>query len=160
MRRNPAKTLRPFTGHHMAMVLVTFFAIVIGVNIIMARYAIMTFGGTVVDNSYVASQKFNRWLSEARREQALGWSVSDPVRADGGEVLLHVHNAYKAPLAGAAIMARAEHPLGREGTRELRFMETAPGSYSSTQALPAGRWKLRIRIVYAREELDLASEVH
>ena len=57
-------------------------------------------------------------------------------------------------------MARAEHPLGREGTRELRFMETAPGSYSSTQALPAGRWKLRIRIVYAREELDLASEVH
>ena len=59
-----SKEKRPgeFTGRHMAMILVTFFGIVIAVNITMARYASSTFGGLVVDNIYVASLNFNGWL--------------------------------------------------------------------------------------------------
>ena len=34
-----------------------------------------TFGGVVVENSYVASQDFNGWLDEARAERALGWDA-------------------------------------------------------------------------------------
>ena len=64
-----------FTGKHMAAVLVCGFAIVIGVNLFMARAAISTFGGLVVENSYVASQNFNGWLEEARQVKSFGWTV-------------------------------------------------------------------------------------
>ena len=37
-----------FTGRHMAAILVAFFAIVITVNVTMARFAMSTFGGKVV----------------------------------------------------------------------------------------------------------------
>jgi len=63
---------RPFTGRKMAAIMVAFFAVVIIVNVYMAREASSTFGGVVVENSYVASQQYNRWLDEASAENALG----------------------------------------------------------------------------------------
>jgi nitrogen fixation protein FixH len=54
--------IRTFTGWHMALILIGFFAVVVGVNLLMARFASSTFGGVVVENSYVASQQFNGWL--------------------------------------------------------------------------------------------------
>ncbi len=66
---------RIFTGWHMTTILVSFFAVVMAVNFTMARMAISTFGGTVVDNSYVASQNYNIWLNAADRQERLGWQV-------------------------------------------------------------------------------------
>jgi len=51
-----------FTGWHMTFILVSFFAVVIAVNLTMAHFASSTFGGLVVENSYVASQKYDGWL--------------------------------------------------------------------------------------------------
>lgn len=159
MQSSGPRRIRRFTGYHMTTILVVFFAIVIAVNVIMARYAIGTFGGTVVENSYVASQKFNGWLKEARREKALGWTLSDPKR-DQDHLVLHVDEASSVPLTGAAVTMRAEHPLGQAPERDLRFMEIAPGQYRSLEILPAGRWKLRIRVVQAGHEMDTAAEVY
>lgn len=151
---------RRFTGHHMAAILISFFAIVIAVNVTMARYATSTFGGTVVDNSYVASQKFNRWLAEARREKALGWAVSAPTRDESSHIVLRLKGAGGEPLGGAGLTVRAEHPLGRAPDQALRFIETAPGAYRSTGPLPNGRWKLRIHITRGADTLDIAGEVY
>ncbi|WP_037492794.1 FixH family protein, partial [Sphingobium sp. HDIP04] len=65
--------IRRFTGWHMTAILAAFFAVVIAVNMLMATVAVRSFGGTVVENSYVASQKFNGWLAQARAQQRLGW---------------------------------------------------------------------------------------
>src|SRR3546814_2526847 len=59
-----------FTGRHAAMILVAFFGVVIAVNIVMASFALSTFGGTVVDNSYVASQHYNQWLARADAQRS------------------------------------------------------------------------------------------
>ena len=101
-----------FTGRHMAAILIAFFGVVMTVNFIMARFALSTFGGTVVDNSYVASQKFNGWLRPARREKAMGWTVSNPAR-EQDHIVISAKNAAGSPLAGAAVTMLAEHPLGR-----------------------------------------------
>src|SRR3546814_16112365 len=53
------------------------------VNFLMASLATSTFSGVVVENSYVASQHFNRWLDEAAQEKALGWKVDVQRRTDG-----------------------------------------------------------------------------
>ena len=152
------KTVRHFTGVHMATILVSFFAVVVTVNVTMARYASTTFGGTVVDNSYVASQKFNGWLAEARKEKALGWAVAAPARDESGHIILRVADANGEPLSGAGLKARAEHPLGRAPEQALRFIETAPGTYRSAEPLADGRWKLRIHIARGTDTLDIAGE--
>ena len=72
-----------FTGRHMAAILIGFFAVVLAVNLMLARLASSTFGGVVVENSYVASQHFNRWLDAAAAERSLGWKAQASRRADG-----------------------------------------------------------------------------
>lgn len=135
--------IRPFTGRHMTLILVTFFGVVFAVNFTMARLAIGSFGGTVVDNSYVASQKFNGWLKEARAQKALGWSAKVALDADR-----HVAIDVSAP-GGKAMMeasGTASHPLGRAADIPLRFIPIAPDRLRSIEALPAGRWTLHITI--------------
>lgn len=158
MTSGTPKKIRRFTGYHATAILVAFFGVVIAVNFVMARYAIETFGGTVVENSYVASQKFNGWLEEARREEELGWKVTAPVR-DGGRLTISATDALGRPLAGADVSMIAEHPLGRAPDRNLAFEEERPGTYISKGQLPAGRWKLRARILVNKRELSLAFEV-
>lgn len=134
-----------FTGWHMTIILVAFFAIVILVNIVMATLAVRSFGGKVVENSYVASQQFNGWLEQARRQDRLGWRSAialTPAR----HVRLTVHSAESAPVTAARVSAMAVHPLGRAPDVALSFRETAPGTYEATGALPQGRWQLNVRI--------------
>ena len=132
---------RAFTGWHMAAIVVAFFAAVIGVNSLNAWLAGSTFGGVVVENSYVASQDYNRWLDEAKAEQALGWSEVTTWRPDGRVVV-----ALKGAPANAVIIAMARHPLGALPDRRLTFDVLANGHYLSRQALPEGRWTLRLTI--------------
>ena len=76
-----------FTGKHMAAVFIGGFGVVIAVNLVMASYAVGSFHGTVVDNSYVASQKYNGWIAKAEASKALGWQAVPHRREDGRVVL-------------------------------------------------------------------------
>ena len=134
-----AFTTGPFTGKHFAVIIVAFFAVVVSVNVYMARAASSTFGGVVVENSYVASQNFNTWLAEAEREKALGWAAAATRQADNRIVV----TLTGAPEQGLALTAVARHPLGRAPDRELRFTRQADGSFVSDKPLDAGRWRLR-----------------
>ncbi|WP_345719153.1 FixH family protein [Rhizorhabdus phycosphaerae] len=145
-----------FTGRHMAASMVGFFTVVIAVNVTMATVASRTFGGTVVDNSYVASQHFNRWLDEAAAERKLGWTISADRSGDRADVLLR---GTDGPIAGATVTAIAQHPLGRDHDRPLRFESLGHGQYRSTQSLPAGRWRLRIEIRNGKDAARFVDEV-
>lgn len=129
-----------FTGRHMAAILVLFFAVVIAVNVTMASLAGSTFGGVVVENSYVASQHFNRWLAEAAKERELDWKAT-LARARDGHVVVTLSGGGEAALR---LAATARHPLGRLADRELTFVPGAAGRFVSTQPLPPGRWRLRL----------------
>ena len=141
--RNSATTGRPFTGWHMAIILVSFFAIVIAVNMLMASLASSTFGGVVVENSYVASQQFNGWLKQASAQQALGWKGGMARDGDGRATVGLVDSAGK-PIAAARVTAVAEHPLGQRPTTAIVLHETQPGLYAAP--LEAGRWRLRVTV--------------
>ncbi|MGI9408351.1 MAG: FixH family protein, partial [Hyphomicrobiaceae bacterium] len=65
--------IRPFTGRHMLSWMLAFFGVIVAVNITMAWFAGRTWTGLVVKNSYVASQKFNGHLRQARKQHARGW---------------------------------------------------------------------------------------
>jgi nitrogen fixation protein FixH len=137
------RPIRRFTGWHMTGLLVAFFLVVIAVNIVMATIAVRSFGGTVVDNSYVESQRFNRYLAQARAQEGLGWR--DWVGLDDARhVTLSLTDGAGEVIARARVTAVAQHPLGRAPDLSLAFREIAPGRYASEQALPVGRWQLRL----------------
>lgn len=137
--------IRRFTGWHMTTILVAFFGVVIAVNIVMARDAIRTFGGTVVENSYVASQHYDRWLAEARAQDAAGWRA-DPVVAGDRRLMLAVARG-GSRITRARVTVTASHPLGRlpERTLEMRWSDR-DGRFVSARPLPAGRWMLHIEV--------------
>lgn len=135
---------RRFTGGHMLMLMAAFFGTVVAVNLAMAMAATRTFGGTVVDNSYVASQRFNGWLEQAREQGALGWHGAVTLDHDRHVVVSLVKDG--RPLAGAELGAVARHPVGREADAELRFAGSGDGTYRSTRPLPAGRWLVHLEI--------------
>ncbi len=143
---------RYFTGRHMAAITVAFFAVVIAVNLVMATLATRSFGGTVVDNSYVASQHFNRWLGEADAQRRQGWGVSVTREKDHAIVSLN------AP-ADARIEAVALHPLGRLPEIPLHFARDSGGRYRSAEALPIGRWRLQIVVRSGAQTAHFLDEV-
>jgi len=146
------KHARPFTGWHMTAILVAGFSVVIAVNMLMATIAVRSFGGVVVENSYVASQKFNGWLAQARAQEKLGWR--DRVELDAAR-----HVRMELNVRGAQMQAVAQHPLGRAPDIMLRLREAARGLYVSDHALPAGRWQLRFDIRHGGGEEHLLREV-
>lgn len=58
------------TGKHVLAITVSAFAVIIGVNIVLAYKAVSTFPGLEVENSYVAGQGFNE---RKAAQEALGW---------------------------------------------------------------------------------------
>ncbi|WP_336958961.1 FixH family protein [Sphingobium aquiterrae] len=145
-------------GWHVLGIFVAFFGVVIAVNIYMATVAVGTFGGTVVDNSYVASQEFNGWLKQARAQDALGWK-QQIVRGDDGHLRLTLDDAGGAPILGATVVATAIHPLGRADDIPLRFVAVAPGTYRATTPLPAGRWTVHWQMTAQGHDKRLIEDV-
>ena len=136
-------TQRRFTGWHMSGIMVAMFATIIAVNLVMAYFAVTTFGGTVVDSSYVATRNYNRWLAEARSQEVLGWRVAatlDPQR--------RVHITMAAPTGpiDGVVSAVASHPLGRAPSHAIGFVRAGAGEYVATRPLRAGRWTLKITV--------------
>ena len=149
-------TQRRFTGWHMSGILVAMFGTIIAVNLVMAYFAVSTFGGTVVDNSYVATRNYNRWLAEARTQEALGWRVTatlDPQRR------LRITAVAPAGPIDAVVNAVARHPLGRAPDRAIAFMASGDDQYVATRLLPAGRWTLKITVTSGKNVARFTEDI-
>lgn len=142
----------------MAVILVSFFAVIIAVNVLMARIAVGSFGGTVVDNSYVASQRFNGWLAEARAERSVGWQVAIE-REAAGTVLVGARTADGAPLSGTIISAAIRRPMGAATEQNITFTAAGPGQMRSTEPLAPGRWQLRATLTSGGQQMRVAQDL-
>ena len=141
---------RPFTGWHMTGILVGFFAIVMAVNFAMARFALSSFGGTVVDNSYVASQHFNELLAKAEAQDRLGWQPSVWLDRTRHVRVTLAHDQAKLPIESATAMIH--HPLGRLPSQALVMVGDGQGGMISTRMLPQGRWRIELAVAHGGEE--------
>jgi len=141
---------KAFTGRHMTAILVAFFAVVIAVNLTMARFAMSTFGGKVVENSYVASQHYNEWLKRADAQDRLGWDARITLDA-GRHVLLAIRNN-DVPLDGVRAAATINHSVGRIAPAALRFEPAAGGGLRSVEPLAIGRWRLDLIVRHGSAE--------
>lgn len=146
--------MKEFTGRHMLIVMVTGFGIVFAVNGLMATIAVRNFGGVIVENSYVASQKFNGWLDEAESQRALGWDAQVS-RDEAG----HLQIAVDGIPQGSSATAVLRRPLG---SREIVHSDFAPlvgEAFTSAEPIPEGRWLVRLTLASGEDRLELEKRV-
>ena len=132
---------RKFTGWHMASILTLGFGVVVAVNFFMAYEASTSFNGVVVENSYVASQNYNRWFEQEREQEQLGWQA-ELVREKAGLVRVTTQGVPDT----AQVTAVARRPLGDKTEEILQFAGEGEGRYVSTKPLADGRWTIRVII--------------
>src|SRR5438552_12709094 len=98
-----SKSPKPLTGRKVLIMLVAFFGVVIGVNMIMMRLAIQTLPGTEVDSAYSASLAYEREIAAARDQNARNWKIDAHVQrgGQGGATLqVEAHDADGKPMSG------------------------------------------------------------
>ncbi|MER8581400.1 FixH family protein [Mesorhizobium sp. M1423] len=129
---------REFTGRHMLFTILGFFGVVIAVNLTMATLANTSWTGLVVENTYVASQQFNKKAEQGRAQAALGWTGKLTIA--GGEVRYGVTDAAgkAVPLHGVKVLFR--HPA-YEKEDESITLAAASGQEFVLQHIPRdGVW--------------------
>lgn len=129
---------REFTGKHMLWIMVTFFGAVILVNASLAYFAMSSWTGLVVPNSYVASQSFNK--DTAARMEALQNGAAVSVKIEKGIVRLHFTGKQDEALPVENLAAMMRHPVDARKEVVLRFEAAGAGAYKSLTALPPGTW--------------------
>ena len=85
----PPVSPKPLTGRKVLVMLLAFFGVVIGVNMIMMELAIQTLPGTEVDSAYSASLAYEKEIAAAHDQNARNWKVDAHIErgADGGATL-------------------------------------------------------------------------
>jgi nitrogen fixation protein FixH len=129
---------KEFTGKHMLFSMVAFFGVIITVNLIMARFAITTWSGLVVPNTYVASQQFNAKAAESRVIAALGYQMKLTPNVDGLEIDF-IDSAGNLALADTMI-AELRRPVGEHHDRHMVLSRDADGIYRGAGELAEGEW--------------------
>jgi nitrogen fixation protein FixH len=134
---------RPLTGRAVLAISLGAFAVVLGANIALVWFALGTFSGVAVDNSYVASQTFDR---DREAQEALGWSLT--LEPAPNALRLELRDAGGAPVRPAAIALVVGRPASARTDREVT-LEPTPSGYAGAVALEPGAWLAMVEAVAA-----------
>ena len=145
---NSRNTAKPITGRFVLIVILSFFTVVIGVNMVMMRLAIATLPGTEVDSAYSASLAYQKEIQAAHEQNARGWSIDAHVeRHPNGDatLALRAKDAAGMPLTGLTFSGHLERPTDRRADQPLNVVEGREGNYHGTaQGVAPGQWDLVI----------------
>ena len=142
--RSSNDTGRRFTGLHMFAVVCGFFVVVIAANAALAYYAMGSWSGLVVENSYVASQNYNAVLADARAQRELGWKST--LEASSGSLVFTVSDKSGHAIAGARVEAELERPSNSGEDATLALLEQPGGRYVHDGGLKPGLWNASVSV--------------
>lgn len=137
------------TGRTVLVCFVAFFAVVAGVNAVMVRAAVSTFGGVETESSYKAGLAFSREVAAAKAQDGLHWDVRAAVTPAGGAQRIEVSARDSAglPVPGLTVAIRFSHPTDRRADVVLDLPQAGPGRFAGTAAPAAGQWDLVIELM-------------
>lgn len=145
MNRAPVSP-RPLTGGKVLLMMLAFFGVVIGVNMIMMRLAIQTLPGTEVDSAYSASLAYGKEILAAHDQNARNWKIEAHIQrsVDGRTTLLvEARDNSGRPMTGLTFQGRFERPTDRRADQPLELAETGIGIYrGNAAAIAPGQWDL------------------
>jgi nitrogen fixation protein FixH len=138
MTENIQATGRPLTGRKFAIIIVSCFAVILGANLTLAFKAVSTFPGLETDNSYVASQQFDKLRAA---QDALGWDVA--VQISDRELLLSIRDPQGDVVRPASLQGLFGRATNVRDDQQLQWRET-PEGYAAPVRSDDGNWNLRL----------------
>ena len=131
-----------FTGWHMLTIMVLFFGTIISVNVTMAWFASSSWSGLLVENTYVASQKFDDEVAINREMQARGWK-SD-LSVEDGVLIYQLADAGGDPILVDAVSVLLHRPVGVVEDQHVSLTHLGSERYSSKVTMEPGHWVAKI----------------
>lgn len=151
---------RPITGRMVFFMMVAFFAVVLGVNLVMMRLAIQTLPGTEVDSAYSASLAYGKEIATARGQSERNWKVDAHVErsGQGGATLrVEVRDNAGRPMSGLSFQGRFERPTDRRADQPVKLTETGIGIYrGGAETIAPGQWDLVLEAAAAGQRMFLS----
>ncbi|MFG1192879.1 FixH family protein [Xanthobacter flavus] len=150
------KPPRELTGRAVLAILLAFFGVVIGVNVIMARFAVTTFAGVETESSYKAGLAFTAEHQAAERQAAMHWKVDVSLGSPGGgarEVNIIVRDAAGKPLTNLVADGVLAHPTDARRDVVLDLEPLGDGRYRARTQAGAGQWDLVIDFAQGGERV-------
>jgi nitrogen fixation protein FixH len=128
--------------------LVAFFAVVAGINAVMVRAAVSTFGGVETGNAYQAGLAFAKEIAAAQAQDSLHWQVKAQVTAEAAATAVDIaaRDALGRPLAGLRAAARLVHPADKRSDHIVDLQEIEPGTFRGRAEKVAGQWDLVLEL--------------
>lgn len=142
------------TGRHVFAITTGAFAIIIGVNVLLAWKAVSTFPGLEVENSYVAGLDFNE---RKAAQDALGWVLTPTYEA--GRIKLAFTDKSGKPVTVQGLKVLVGRTTEASDDLWPDFAQT-DGVYAADAALGRGKWMLKVTAAAAdgtvfEQRLDL-----
>ena len=134
------QTARPFTGRHMLLIMLGFFAVVLTANMTMVYFASHSWSGLVVKNSYVASQEFD---SERKAQLALGWTLTPTYDQKLKELELAFTDADGNPVKVASLEVLVGRTTEAADDSYPEFARES-GVYVAKADLGPGKWMMHV----------------
>jgi len=136
------------TGRMVLICLVAFFAVVAGVNGLMIKAAVSTFGGVETANSYQAGLAFAREIAAAESQDELHWDVRGKLTTEAGQTGLEVVAADRSgnPVTGLEATARLVHPADGRLDHDIPLRADGPGRFRGRVDVAGGHWALVIEL--------------
>ena len=132
----------------MLILLLAFFGVVFGANMIMMKFAIDTLPGTEVDSAYRASLAFKSQIAAAHEQERRGWRVDAHIeRASDGvaTVAIEARDRAGAPLSGIGFIARLARPTDKRADRTIVLAQLGFGAFrGAASGIEPGQWDLVI----------------
>lgn len=149
-------------GWHVLTMLLTFFGVVIAMNVAFITLAVQSFPGEDVKRSYVQGLEYNKTLEARARQAALGWQADARFTGSALAPALSITFTDRsgAPVRDLTIEATLRRPTTDRHDITLTFTQDAPGVYrADLAALAAGAWKLRGQAEGGGESFEFTGEL-
>jgi nitrogen fixation protein FixH len=153
-------TERRLSGRTVLISILTFFGVIISVNVTMMTLAIKTLPGTEVENAYQSGLAYNREISAAHAQETRGWHVAAHVARGGdgrGSIDVEARDVGGAAVRGVTFTARLARPADGKADHTVALIEREGGVYrGETEDVVAGQWDLVIEADRGSERLFLS----
>ena len=134
------------TGHHVLLMVIAFFAVIISVNAYFITAAVTSFRGEDVKGSYRQGLEYNETIAARDLQNALGWNITANVTKDVSSaqyILILAKDKSGQILEGLNFESVLRHPTDLNQDRPITLRPMGNGKYKAALDDLSGSWQLR-----------------
>ncbi len=146
---------KKFTGKHFLISILSFFGVIIGMNVVFVYFATNTWTGLSKDNAYVDGLNYNKTIEAAQVQSALKWQSQLSLTSIGDQYLLsfELEDQHAQKLSGFKVEAKIGRPTLQDHDQNLVLAESKAGIYEATFDLPLnGQWHVSLQAMSADDK--------